>query len=61
MSVEPYELSTFRGKPLDELTREEAVIGLRDMYRFYEARLAGHNKLVDLFQDMKQHKGAKGD
>ena len=43
-------VTTYRDKPIEDLTKEELIVALNEMATFYKARLEDKDKLVNLLK-----------
>jgi hypothetical protein len=42
-------IATYKGKPIEELTKEELIIALNEMVIYYESRLDNKDKIINLY------------
>ncbi len=43
-------MATYRGIPIEELTKEELIVALNEMAEYYESRLNGKDQIISLYK-----------
>jgi len=46
-------IATYRGKPIESLSKEELIEALNDMASYYESRLEGKDQIIELIKQSK--------
>ena len=43
-------IATYRGIPIEKLTKEELIVALNEMAAYYESRLDGKEQIINLYK-----------